>query len=118
MDDFKTIARLLAAIRAGERGPAFNTALVDERVLKTTAENRDALARKLAKAGYIDGLYIVETLDEGPNVILWEESHPEVTMKGLEFMQQSEPLHKAIQELKSVAAQTAAAVIANQLGKM
>ena len=118
MEDFKIMARLLAAIRAGESCPAFNTALVDERVLKTTAENRDALARKLAKAGYIDGLYIVETLDEGPDMILWEESRPEVTVKGLEFMQQSEPLHKAIQELKSVAAQTAAAVIANQLGKM
>lgn len=118
MEDFKIMARLLAAIRAGENSPAFNTALVDERVLKTTAENRDALARKLAKAGYIDGLYIIETLDEGPDTILWEESRPEVTMKGLEFMQQSEPLHKAIQELKSVAVQTAAAVIANQLSKM
>ena len=35
-DDFKVIARLLAAIRASEESPVFDTALVDEKVLKTT----------------------------------------------------------------------------------
>ena len=58
MDDFKVIARLLAAIRASEGSPMFDVALVDEKVLKTTAANRDLLAVKLQKAGYIEGLAV------------------------------------------------------------
>lgn len=118
MDDFKIIVRLLAAIRAGEEHEVFNTALVDERALKATPAARDALARKLQREGYIDGLYIIETLDNGPDTILWEQSHPSVTIKGMEFMRNSEPLKKAAAELRNAAVQTAAAMIANQIGKM
>ena len=49
MDDFKVIARLLAAIRASGESPVFDVALVDEKILKTTAANRDLLAVKLQK---------------------------------------------------------------------
>lgn len=117
MKDFKVIVRLLAAIRAGEGG-VFNVALVDERVLKTTEAERDALACKLQREGYITGLYIIETLDAGPDTVLWEQSRPAVTIKGLELMQTSEPLRKAAAELKSAAVQTAAALVANEIGNL
>ena len=117
MKDFQTMVRLLAAIRAGE-GKPFNTALVDERVLKTYDAERDALACKLQREGYIDGLYIIETLDEGPDTVLWEQSRPEVTIKGLELMQNSEPLRKAAEELKNAAVQTAAAMVAGKIAQM
>ena len=93
MDDFKVMARLLAAIRASEESPVFDVALIDEKVLKTTAVNRDLLAVKLQKAGYIEGLTIIDDVDNQkvPHVA-WEKSKPAVTLKGLTWMQENEIL--------------------------
>lgn len=35
-NDFKVVARLLAACKASEESPVFDVALIDEQVLKTT----------------------------------------------------------------------------------
>ena len=116
MDDFKIIARLLAAIRASEGNPVFNPALVDERVLNTAESKRDILAVKLQKAGYIEGLFVVDDVDNQavPHVI-WERSKPCVTISGLEWMESSAPLKKAIQEVKGTAVELAAKVVSNTL---
>ncbi len=65
MDDFKVLARLLAAIRAAESLPRFDVALVDPAVLQTTAVKRDRLAIRLQKEGYVEGLCAVDGLDSG-----------------------------------------------------
>ena len=64
MDDFKIIARVLAAIRAGEGQSTFNCALVDEKVVRAPIEKRDALAIKLQNEGLIDGLFVVDDVDK------------------------------------------------------
>lgn len=115
-DDFKVMVRLLSAIRASEEKPVFDPLLIDEKVVKTTAEHRDSLAVKLQKAGYIEGLFVLDGIDNMTKpVVLWNNSHPSVTISGLEYIRTSEPLRKAAQEIKeigiSVAAQTAAAAI-------
>ena len=116
MNDFKVIARLLTAIRKSEESPVFNTALVSEQALQTTAVNRDILARKLYKDGYIDGLYIIDGVDNvSCPVILWDNSKPEVTLKGLEYMEESSPLRKALKEIEAVGSAVAAAVVTSAI---
>lgn len=114
MDDFKIIARLLAAIYAiGEKGQ-MDMALIDPRTLKTTAEKRDHIAIMLEKEGYITGLRKIDGVDgqEKP-VILWEYSMPEITMKGLEYMDNDDTLKKAMQEIKDAAISFASQTISN-----
>lgn len=116
MDDFKVIARLLAAIRAGEEKPTFSSALVSEAVLQTTTSYRDALAIKLQKAGLIDGLYVVDDVDTLPKpVVMWERSEPSVTLAGLEYIATNVPLRKAMQEIENAAVSLAAQAAANTI---
>jgi len=116
MDDFKLIARLLAAIRAGETEAVFNMALVNEKVLKATAGQRDAMAIKLQKAGYIDGLWIEEDVDnQRKPVILWSASNPSVTLSGLEYIRNCHPLQKAIREMKNAGISAASRMLENTL---
>ena len=112
MDDFKVMARLLAAIRASEESPVFDVALIDEKVLKTTAVNRDLLAVKLQKAGYIEGLVIID------DYVAWEKSKPAVTLEGLTWMQENKPLRKAINELKDDGISVAAKAVSNYIQKL
>lgn len=102
-DDFKVMARLLGAIRANEEKPVFDPLCVDEKVMCTTAAHRDALAIKLQKAGYIEGVFILDGIDNMPRpVVLWNNSHPSITIAGLEFIRTSEPLRKAGQAILEI----------------
>jgi hypothetical protein len=118
MNDFATIARILAAIRQGEQNPPFNVALVDERVLKTTARNRDLLAIKLRDEGYIDGLMTTEDIDNAELAVLWQYSSPTITLKGMEYMQTCKPLKKAGRQLKEIGTDIAAKAIQAQINQM
>lgn len=118
MNDFTTIARILAAIRQGEQNPPFNVALVDERVLKTTARNRDLLAIKLCDEGYIDGLMTTEDIDNAELAVLWQYSSPTITLKGMEYMQTCKPLKKAGRQLKEIGTDIAAKAIQAQINQM
>lgn len=119
MEDFKIMVRLLAAIQSQEGAAVFDTSRIGENALKTTAQKRDMLAYKLNKDGYIDGLFVVDDVDnQAYPYIAWANSHPYVTIKGLSFMQECEPFRKAAKELKDVAGQTAAAIITNQINGM
>lgn len=114
MDDFKIIARLLAAIRAGEGQQPFNCALVDEKVIKAPEAKRDALAIKLQKSGLIEGLFIVDDIDGQPRpVVMWQYSSPAVTLSGLEYIDSNSALKKAIKEIKDAGIAVAAQTIAN-----
>ena len=119
MEEFKLMARLLAAIRASEDKEVFDLNFVSEQVLKTTARRRDKMAMKLKNAGYITGivkLYGIDNLEE--DIIMWDESKPEVTIKGMEYIQNSEPLRKAINEIKETGIAVASQVVANMISHM
>lgn len=119
MEDFKIMVRLFAAIQSQEGSAVFDTSRIEENALKTTAQKRDMLAYKLNKEGYIDGLFVVDDVDNRAYpYIAWANSHPYVTIKGLLFMQECEPFRNAAKELMDVAGQTAAAIITNQINGM
>lgn len=113
MDDFKIMLRLLAAIYACE-GKPFNCTVVDERVIGCDPEKRDRLALKLRKEGFIDGLRVIDGVDgmQRP-IILWDKSSPEVTFKGLEYMDSNETFKKVAAEMKDTAVQIAAGIVGN-----
>lgn len=99
MNDMKVIVRLLAAIRASEDQGTFNLAYVRESALQTTERDRDNLAIKLQKAGYIEGLYIVDDIDNQKYpVVLWKASRPTVTLEGLQYIHETEPIQNVIRE--------------------
>lgn len=119
MDDYKIIARVLAAIRAGEGQATFNCALVDEKVVKAPAAKRDVLAIKLQKEGLVDGLFVVDDIDNQPfPVVMWEYSHPTVTLAGLEYIDTNSALKKALQEMKEAGISFAAQAVANVITNM
>ena len=114
MDDFKVIARLLSAIHAGEENPPFNLALIDEKVLQTTAAKRDRLAIKLQKEGYVEGLFVIDDIDNQPvPVVMWNASKPEITLKGLEYIASNSSLQKALKEIAKATISSALAMVSN-----
>ena len=116
MVDFKLIARILAAILACEDEATFDCALIDERVLKTTAVHRDNLVLKLRASGYVDGLCVIDGIDNNDKpVIIWGNSKPTVTLSGMEYLQTCQPLRKAIDELKAAGLSIAGQVVANKI---
>ena len=119
MDDFKIIARLLAAVRVGEGQKVFDCALVDEKVMKAPAAKRDSLAIKLQKEGLIDGLFVVDDIDNQPlPVVMWEYSHPSITLAGLEYIDTNSALKKALRELRDIGAAVAGQAIAATITNM
>ena len=119
MDDFKIIARLLAAVRVGEGQKVFDCALVDEKVMKAPAAKRDSLAIKLQKEGLIDGLFVVDDIDNQPlPVVMWEYSHPSITLAGLEYIDTNSALKKARRELRDIGAAVAGQAIAATITNM
>ena len=115
MRDFKTIARILGAIRSCEGRP-FDVAAVSPEAMGVSEEQRDVLACKLQRAGKVDGLITTEDIDGAPLRVLWAQSAPEVTMEGLEYMATCEPLRSAARDVMGVSAAVSATAAA--LGSM
>ena len=112
MSDMKTIVRLLTAIRTAEEKPVWDPAYVSEKVLKTSERERDILAVKLQKAGLIEGLITTEGIDNAPkNTVLWEQSEPEVTLKGIEYMETDSAFLKAAKEIGKAGVGIAASIV-------
>lgn len=114
MSDMKAIVHIMAAIRASEDKPCFDLALVDEKAVKVDAKTRDLLAVKLLKAGYIEGLNVVDDIDnQTAPYVAWSHSRPSVTLAGLEYMQENSAFRKAAEEIKQDALAVASQVVSN-----
>lgn len=90
MEDMKLIAKLLYGIRKSEMGEKFNgldlfTEYKDEsgKAIIPSQEVKwlSALALKLQKAGYIEGLLTDECMG-----VSWQLSKPVLTLAGVEYM--------------------------------
>lgn len=118
MDKFKDMAKLLAAIEGGQNGEVFNEACVSEEALDMTEQQRDDAALLLYQNDYIDGLRIIDGIDgQRKPHIMWSFSYPTITLKGYEFIDESQPLKRAFKALHEVEVSAAAQIIANHIGK-
>lgn len=114
MNDLKAIVKIMAAIRASETKPVFDQALVSQEVLKVDEQTRDILAVKLQKAGYVEGLMVVDDIDnQSVPYIFWNNSKPSVTLAGIEYMQENAAFRKAAAEVKQDALAVASTVLSN-----
>ena len=123
MDDFKAIVKILAAIRATEEKPVFDEGFVAEEVLGITKKKRDILIYKLYKAGYIEGLFVIDEINNQKEpILLWERSKPYVTLAGLEHIRENSTIRKAIKavidEFVPTAATATVTILMNVLRNM
>lgn len=119
MDDMKLLVRILAAIKAEQDTDEFNLNLVSEKVLNASEKQRDRVAIQLQKEGYIEGLFVVDDIDNmGAPVVLWYASHPRLTIKGMEYVHSDSTFLKVATEIKETAVSAAAQIISNTISRM
>lgn len=95
MDDMKLIVKILGLIREQEKEGVYNAIVFSEECLKCPQRQIDTLALKLKKAGYIDGLLTTEDINNCENMVLWQHSKPEITLSGIEYMNENSAFRKA-----------------------
>lgn len=117
MDDMKLIVKILGLIREMEKTGEYNPAVFSEKCLKCPQRQIDTLALKLKKAGYIDGLITTEDIDNCGNTILWQYSSPEVTLSGIEYMNENSAFKKAKEQLAELGVTGASAMASSLLGR-
>lgn len=117
MDDMKLIVKILGLIREMEKSGEYNSAVFSEKCLKCPQRQIDTLALKLKKAGYIDGLITAEDIDNCESMILWQYSSPEVTLPGIEYMNENGAFKKAKEQLTELGAAGASAMANTLLGR-
>ena len=100
------ITKILVVIREGEKIGAVNMCLLDEKSLRVTGRERDALVIALLHAGLIEGVVITEDVDSTPDAVLWNLSHPRVTLAGIEYMSTDSNFKKAARDIAMTEGQT------------
>lgn len=117
MDDMKLIVKLLGLIREMEKSGEYNPAIFSEKCLKCPQRQIDTLALKLKRAGYIDGLITTEDINNCENMVLWKYSTPEVTLSGIEYMNENSAFKKAKEQLAELGVAGASAMASSLLGR-
>lgn len=118
MNDFQAMVRILVAVKAGQDSHPFDCALVDVKVLKIEEAQRDRIAIRLQKEDYIDGLNIENTIDNSPPVIFWSMSRPELTIRGMEYLETNQAAKKVLAEIKSIGIDIASKTLSNTVSGM
>lgn len=101
MSDFKIIYRILKALQAAMDCEEFSPERLSPDVLGTTQARLEALLLMLYDAGYITGLRIVQ-FDGTPRKVMLTQSAPQITLKGLEYLEENSLMHKAANALRGV----------------
>ena len=96
MEEFRVIYRLLKAVAAYERAEEKSLLWFEPDRLRTTVRERDRLAVKLLRAGYIAGLNVLDDIDnQMAPVVLWNASRPEITLAGMEYLEENSLMRRA-----------------------
>lgn len=99
MNDMQVLTKILVAIRESQKIGAMNFDLISENSLGITEKERDDFIIELLHDGLISGITTSEDVDKAPNLILWNFSHPRVTVAGIKFMSNDSDFKKAIKEI-------------------
>lgn len=102
-EDFRTIYRILKAVRSYELAEEGSLLWFEPERLKTTAENRDRLVLKLIDKGYLKGFHIIRDIDgQTKPVIVWRDSSPEITIEGMEYLEENGLMKKAAELVRGI----------------
>lgn len=101
MEDFKIIYRILRVLYMAMECEIFDEQSLSPEALKTSLEKRDALLRMLVKNGYVEGITLAPVLGQKPLVKL--SDHPQITLPGLEYLEENSLMQKAANAMKGLA---------------
>ena len=116
MNDFRLMARILSAVKVCEHERKMNMTLFDVNVLKTDEATRDSIVVKLQESGYVKGFVIIDDMDnQAYPAVVYNSSNPRITIEGMTFIAENQPLKKAIEELKNAACNAASGILSNSI---
>ena len=100
MDNFKIIYKILKIMEAAMDLEEFDTKTISKEVLNLTEARWCRIIAMLVNEGYITGVEVWNSFDRGyPKVAL---SRPEITIKGLEYLEQNSLMKRAAEMAKGI----------------
>lgn len=100
MDNFKIIYKILKIMEAAMDLEEFDTKTISKEVLNLTEARWCRIIAMLVNEGYITGVEVWNSFDCGyPKVAL---SRPEITIKGLEYLEQNSLMKRAAEMAKGI----------------
>ncbi|MFR4401421.1 MAG: YjcQ family protein [Peptococcus niger] len=100
MEEFRTIYRILKILREAMEYEEFDIAAISPDSLGISKPKWEQLMAMLVKNGYIEGVTIIPLLGRPAGIKL---SHPQITLKGLEYLQENSMMKKAANLAKGIA---------------
>ena len=100
MDNFKIIYKSLKAMEVAMDLEEFDTKSISKETFGLTEARWSRIIAMLANEGYLTGIEIWNSFDCGyPKVAL---SRPEITIKGLEYLEQNSLMKRAAEMAKGI----------------
>lgn len=100
MEEFRTIYRILKILREAMEYEEFDIAAISPDFLGISKPKWEQLMAMLVKNGYIEGVTVIPLLGRQAGIKL---SNPQITLKGLEYLQENSMMKKAANLAKGIA---------------
>lgn len=101
MEDFKIIYKMLMAFYLSMDYDAFDQANISPEVLGVSKNKRDALLVMLIDRGYVTGIHVTTTING--DKLLRFTPHPQLTLDGLEYLNDNSFMKRAANAIKGIA---------------
>lgn len=99
MDNFKAIYRILSELEKSMDYPECDISRIDHEQLGISKERWNRLIKMMCDSGYIQGVTIKKNIyDE----MLVDCKNIEITLKGLEYLQENSMMKKAYKTIKGI----------------
>lgn len=102
MKEFSVIYKILKGLRDAMDRDEFDALQLDPEVLGISENRRDALLVMIQKEGYIEGLRLVQYDGMDAPKVLMKLSHPRITLKGLEYLEENSFMRRAADIAKGI----------------
>lgn len=100
MDNFRVIYRILRYLEKAMDYDEPDLEQISAKTLGITEQRWTAIMTMMTTQGYIDGMTVKRSLDGEITVSI---SHPGITLKGLEYLQENALMKKAAELAKGIA---------------
>lgn len=100
MDNFKAIYKILSALEASMDLDKANLEMFDAKVLGVSKERWNKYIELMADCGYVKGVQITPYINGNVRV---DCSNIQITLKGLEYLQENSLMRKAYKIAKGIA---------------
>lgn len=102
MNDFKVIYKILKVLHESMDFEELDPVRISADVLGITDQRRKAIFAMLQENGYIAGVYIARYADKGGKSVIIDPSKIEITLKGIEYLNENSLMKKAANMAKGM----------------